>query len=121
MDYVFGTASRNGVNVETVKTVGSNHSGLTGHVSVRREYADSHITDVFDVIGRIDSRDGDDGLCYDWYEIDRHYRYEDRHTPQIGAVESALTELEILSMEQERTITDNEIAIMELKGGRDGE
>lgn len=79
------------------------------------------ITDRFRVVKKLDSQKDEEGSFYDWYEIDRHYRYEDRHTPQIGAVESALTELEILSMEQERTITDNEIAIMELKGGRDGE
>lgn len=116
MEYVFGTEGGR----ETLRTKGWRHSALSGWNEVRREYPDRTVTDRFMVLSHGGGSEDPEGNCYDWYEIGSHYRYEDRFTPQIGAVEAALTEMEILSMEQERQITDNEIAILELKEARNG-
>ena len=129
MDYIFGNVFRTGAMCETVKTVGDEHTDLSGYVSITRKYADSHITDNFVVVEKYQSiTDDSTRICYDWYIIENHYRYEDKFTPQIGGTEQEITELEICgieqeqviteleiqSMEQEQAITDNEIAIMEL-------
>ena len=131
IDYIFGNVYRNGAMFETVKTVGDEHTDLSGYVSITRKYADSHITDNFVVVEKYQSiTDDSTRICYDWYIIENHYRYEDKFTPQIGGTEQEITELEICgieqeqviteleiqSMEQEQAITDNEIAIMELIG-----
>lgn len=115
MDYIFGHITRDGVDVENVKTVGAKHSNLSGSVSVTRKYSDSYITDSFFVSEKYRSEEGDNGTCYDWYLIERHTRYEDKYTPQIGATEQEITELEIENIEQEQALTDAEIAIIELQ------
>lgn len=116
MQYIFGRVTRNGVSVENVKIVGEEHSNLSGHTTVTREYDDSFITDTFDVVRKYRSTEAD-GLYYDWYEIDNHYRYEDRHTPQICITEQEITEQEIATMEAEQLITDLDIRVMELELG----
>ena len=131
MDYIFGNVLRDGVEWETLKTVGDTHTSLSGQVSVTRKYADSHITDNFIAVEKYQSvTDGATGLCYDWYTVKNHYRYEDKFTPQAGGMERQITELEIQAMEQgqeiteleiqaieqERAATENEIAILELSG-----
>lgn len=113
MEYVF--SSKGGA--ETLKTKGSNHSGLREgeRHEVVREYPDQTITDSFTVIRLYRSATDAEGNCYDWYMIKDHYRYTDKFTPGIGATEQEITELEIATMEQEQAITDNEIAILELQ------
>lgn len=101
--------------METVKTKGTAHSNLTGFVEVERQYPDQVITDRFRIIEKYRSEEDDEGNCYDWYRIEKHYRHSDRFTPQIGMTEQEITDLEIEMMEQSQMITDNEIAIMELQ------
>lgn len=118
MEYIFGNVRRNGVNVENLKTVGEEHSSLTGNVSVTRTFADSYITDNFAVVEMYRSEDGEDGKCYDWYVISNHYRYEDRFTPGIIETEKEITEQELALMEAEQEITALDLRIMELEAGR---
>jgi hypothetical protein len=101
--------------MENLKTVGEEHSNLTGGVSITRKYADSHITDNFDVLEKYRSEEGADGRCYDWYVIDHHSRYEDRFTPGIVATEQEITAQDIAIMEAEQTITELDLRIMELE------
>ena len=114
MQYVYGKVTRNGVEYDSVKTVGEKHSDLTGSASITRKYSDCHITDNFDVVEKYRT-DESGGLCYDWYAIKNHYRYIDKFTPGIGSTEQEITDLEIENMEQEQALTDAEIAIIELQ------
>ena len=114
MEYIFGSVRVDGEECDNVKTVGSEHSELSGKMSITRKYTDSHITDNFTVLEKYRSEEAD-GLCYDWYVIKDHYRYEDRFTPGICATEQEITDIEIENMEQEQAITDAEIDILELK------
>lgn len=82
MEYVFGTIKRKGRYTDILKTVGDEHTDLTDKHTVVREYSDSVITDTFYVTDHYQSKDGEDGKCYDWYEINEHYRYIDYFTPQ---------------------------------------
>ena len=84
MDYVFGHEYLDGADIETVKSVGSDHTDFEGTVTVVRKFTDSDITDTFKVIRKIRTDEDEDGRCYDWYEIKDHYRYEDKFTPGIG-------------------------------------
>ena len=73
------------------------------------------MTDSFRIVKKYMSSEDDEGNCYDWYEIDSHYRYTDKFTPGIGQTEQEITELEIENIEQEQALTDAEIAIIELQ------
>ena len=83
-EYVFGT---NG-NAETLKIKGRSHTDLTGFQQVVQEYPDQTITDRFRVVRRLKSDEDQAGNCYDWYEIDRHYRMQDRTGPVAARVEA---------------------------------
>ena len=75
MNYVFGTEKER----EILKTKGDTHTNLTGYQQVSVEYPDQTITDNFHIIRKLRSRDDEEGNCYDWYEIDRHYRTIDKY------------------------------------------
>lgn len=88
MEYVFGTEGEK----EVLKTKGSHHTDLTGYREVEHIYPDQTITDHFRVVRKLNTADDAEGNCYDWYEIDRHYRTEDRTGPvkeQVKAVNTA--------------------------------
>ena len=52
-----------------------------------REYPDQTITDKFWVVRKLKSDEDLAGNCYDWYEIDRHYRMADKTGPITARVE----------------------------------
>lgn len=117
MEYVFGTAGE----AEVLKVKGGTHTDLTGFHQIEQTYPDQTVTDSFRIVRKLDSRKDEGGNCYDWYEIDRHYRAVDKTGPlarqaaenaaatenaiceldagfdqRIGAVENALCELDEL-------------------------
>ena len=91
MEYIFGYVQHNGVTVENLKTVGNSHSELSGFIQTVREYPDTTITDVFLITERYRSDEDGEGNCYDWYVIDKHYRYVDE-TKQLKAENNLLKE-----------------------------
>lgn len=74
MEYVFGTKEGS----EILKTKGSSHSFLSGFVEIERKYPDQTITDNFRIVKKYHSDEDAEGNCYDWYEIDNHYRAVDK-------------------------------------------
>ena len=63
---------------------------------------------------KIKSAEDVEGNCYDWYEIDRHYRAVDKTGPVIqqvnestAALEDALCEQDMASEERMATIEDS--------------
>ena len=77
MDYIFGTSTRTGETIENLKTVGTEHTNLSGFISTVREFEDgSKIEDRCRIIKKYASKDAG-GKCYDWYLIDNHYRIVD--------------------------------------------
>lgn len=74
MEYVFGSNE----DKEILKTKGSSHSNLTGFHQIEMKYFDQTITDSFHIVKLIDSKEDAEGNCYDWYEIDHHYRIADK-------------------------------------------
>lgn len=89
MEYVFGTQG----DVEVLKTKGDAHTDLTGFHSIERAYPDQTITDNFRIVRKLDSQEDSEGNCYDWYEIDHHYRITDKTGPvaeQVEAIEAAI-------------------------------
>ena len=117
MEYVFGTRDDDQV---ILKTVGTEHSELTGWHELERKYPDQTITDHFLILEKYDSAEDAEGNCYDWYSIDRHYRFTDRTGPVKEALsvtreelESALAELGELFAEQDDALVE----LAELIGG----
>lgn len=94
MDYIFGSATHDGVTSETLLTVGTEHTDLTGEVEVCRAFPGGDLIDHFRAVARYRSTEDGEGRCYDWYLIDHHYRYAD----QSAAVQSS-RETEALTLE----------------------
>lgn len=72
---------------------------MTGFHQIERSYPDQTVTDCFRVVRKLDSLEDGEGNCYDWYEIDRHYRFTDKTGPvaqqlveSTAALEDALCE-----------------------------
>ena len=84
-------------------------------MTVIRERPEETVTDSFLVVEHVKSSEDGEGNCYDWYEIERHYRYSDKSGAVMRSMEREATELEIGLMEQEQAITEHDIAIMELQ------
>lgn len=87
-EHIFGTGIRDGVMAENLKTVGKEHSAYTGYVEIRRSYDDCVIVDRFRIVEHYQAAEAE-GLCYDWYTIDQHYRYIDTSGPVAAAVKNA--------------------------------
>ena len=80
MEYIYGTIRRDGVMVENLKTVGAEHTDLAGYIETQQDFGSAGvITDRCRILEHYHT-DEADGLCYDWYLIDRHYRYMDTST-----------------------------------------
>lgn len=94
MEYVFGTRGE----MEVLKTKGNSHTGLTGFHQIERAYSDQTIIDNFRVVRKLDSREDNDGNCYDWYEIDRHNRIVDKSGPIAEAGARNAANIDYLSM-----------------------
>lgn len=122
MNYIFGQIN----DTDILKTVGEHHTDLTGRQTIRREYPDRVIEDVFTVVDHYASKEAN-GQCYDWYHITEHYRDTDRFMPQKLAIDDAVTGIEDAMIENDiatnERITDIEDAILELdeaiNGGAD--
>lgn len=84
--------------MEILKTKGDAHSDLIGFQEVVREFPSEKITDRFRVVRKLDSKEDEAGNCYDWYEIDRHYRETDRSAPLVQAEERNAANIDFLSM-----------------------
>lgn len=90
MEFIFGTKGA----IEILKTKGSSHSDLKGWKQVENEYPDQTIVDRFYVVRPL-KRDQDvEGNCYDWYEIDQHYRTQDKSKPVADKASAAIASIE---------------------------
>lgn len=121
MEYVFGTRKKSSGVVEVLKTIGMQHTNYSGQVTIQREYSDSIITDTFIIVDHYLVKDDVSGLCYDWYTIANHYRYEDKYTPIAGEItdrmdqtDEGLMETYELSATNASDITDCRTALEEL-------
>lgn len=103
MEYIFGTNR----NVEILKTKGDVHTDLTGFQQIVKNNPSEKTTDFFYIIRKIKSKEDDAGNCYDWYEIDRHYREVDRTGPILKVVD----ELSSLMIDQEYALTMLELGV----------
>lgn len=72
MEYIFGNDDRRGRR--TLLTKGDEHTNLDGFCEIVRDFDDCTIADSFYAIRKTGSDKDDEGNCYDWYDIDMHYR-----------------------------------------------
>ena len=110
MEYIFGTNKK----IEILKTKGSEHTDLTGYHEVKREYPDQIITDNFRVVKKYDSKEDAEGNCYDWYEIDHHYRVQDKFTPQEPEIDKRFDSNDDALIEIAEMIAEQSDALMEI-------
>lgn len=105
MEYIFGSNDFTGE--EVLKTVGAEHSDLSGFQQTVREYPDCTITDSFHVARKTKSDEDAEGKCYDWYLIDQHSRTIDR-TPPLKETEALTLEL---AAEHEARLCEIELGV----------
>ena len=114
MEYVFGTKGA----LEKLKTKHSSHTALKGFHEVTTEYPDQIITDRFRIVRKIESKEDTEHNCYDWYEIDSHYRVVDKFTPKEEEIEIGITDTQDALCEAseylELRLADIENALCEL-------
>lgn len=79
MEYIISTDGP----VEILKTKAADHTNLSGYQQITQDLPEERITDHFWVVRKLKSAEDSAGACYDWYEINRHYRQTDR-TPAIA-------------------------------------
>lgn len=103
MEYVFGTKG----DLEILRTKGSIHSDLSGFQQFVQVYPDQTVTDNFRISRHLHSDQDAEGNCYDWYEIDHHYRVADKSASLakriavgIAGVEDAMCEMDSLTDER---------------------
>lgn len=98
MEYIFGTSTRNGRLQENLKTIANEQSNLTGYVNIIREYGDgSKIEDRCHIVEKYASKQVD-GLFYDWYIIDEHYRNIDNSNKVKKEIDKVSANLDYISM-----------------------
>ena len=94
---------------------------MTGYHQVEQTYPDQTITDNFRIVRLIRQEEDLEGNCYDWYEIDRHYRVVDRFTPHADEIRDGITETQDALCEEsdyiEGRLADIEDALCELTEG----
>lgn len=104
--------------MEVLKTKGDAHTDLTGFHQIVHEYPDQTITDNFRVVRKLNSKEDAEGSCYDWYEIDRHYRVTDKTGPLVEQIANNATSAEDAICEldagYDERITTVETALCEL-------
>lgn len=88
MEHIFGKMHRNGMMMESLKTVSEEHSAYSDFVEIKRSYDDCVIVDRFRIVEHYQTMETE-SLCYDWYTIDQHYRYIDTSGPVAAAAKNA--------------------------------
>ena len=118
MKYVFGSGKLRGKLIHILKTVGDEHTYLTGANQVETSYPECVITDGFTVTQKYLSKEDASGKCYDWYEIKDHYRYIDYFTPMKEQIATDTADLQNalcdFSADLDEMLADIENALCEL-------
>lgn len=108
MNYIFGTNGQ----VETLKTKGDIHTDFKEFQQIIQTYPDQTITDRFRIVNKYRTDEDAEGNCYDWYEIDRHYRTVDKTGPLIAQAEDT----DLMLADQEYRLTLLELGMTENGG-----
>lgn len=108
MEYIFGTKDK----MEILKVKGYAHTDLTGFHQIERTYPDQTITDNFRVVRKLNGAEDVEGSCYDWYEVDRHYRTIDKTGPLVTQAEDT----DAMLVDQEYRLALLELSITENGG-----
>lgn len=98
MEYIYGTTHISGIDRENLKTINDTHTNYEGYLTTVREYDDNTITDYCHIVSHYDSKEDEAGNCYDWYEIDQHYRTIDRTKVPNRANEKTQSLVEYVAM-----------------------
>lgn len=69
------------------------------------------MTDSFRIVRRLDSAEDGEGNCYDWYEIDHHYRATDRTGALAARMDEGAAEVENAMCEQDAAMDERMSAI----------
>lgn len=111
MEYIFGTVQRLGRTIDILKTVGNEHTDLKDKHTIVRKYPDCTITDTFIIVKKFLSKEDPEKNCYDWYEIDQHYRNTDYFSPQKEKIEADIAEVQnaLIDLDESRLQSEADI------------
>lgn len=98
MEYIYGFSTRHGNLSENLKTIGDEHSDLSGFISSIKEFEDgTKIEDKCRIVKKYASKESN-GKYYDWYLIDSHYRIEDKSAQSQKNIEELKANLDYVTM-----------------------
>lgn len=98
MDYFYGTCIQNDTLCENLKTIGIEHSNLSGYINTVRDFFDgTKIVDRCKILKKYASKESN-GLCYDWYIITDHYRDTDTTEKSKAQINQVIANLDYISM-----------------------
>lgn len=78
MEYIYGTATIDGVTRENLKVIGGELLEKGASLTTKRELDSVTIVDVCVIGDRYHSATDAEGVRYDFYVLDSHYRFEDK-------------------------------------------
>ena len=120
MEYVIGQIQRGNVSRMILKNKSEEHTDFSGRITLEQKRGNIVIKDTFTILGKYQTSESSEGVVYDYYYIEDHYREEDRSEEIRAELEQQITDLEIDVIEQDQALTDHDIAIMELQETLDG-
>ena len=99
MEYIYGTADIGGVMKENLKVIGGEPLKKGESLTTRRDLDGVTIVDVSIIGDCYHTATDAEGVRYDFYALDGHYRFEDKSAAQEAKqlqTDAALAELSIL-------------------------
>lgn len=98
MKYIYGISTRFGEPIENLKTISEEHTDLSGYIQTVLDFdGGTKITDNCRIVRKYASKE-ENGVCYDWYLIDNHYRETDTAAKTQSAVDKVSANLDYISM-----------------------
>lgn len=98
MKYVYGTSFHGGRLRENLKIVGEEPTNLAGYICTVRKFKDgTKITDRCRIVEKYASKESN-GVFYDWYVIDNHYRETDISEKSKAMADKINANLDYISM-----------------------
>ena len=120
MEYTIGQIQRGNISSMILKIKSKEHTDFCGRITIEQKRGNIVIKDTCTILEKYKTIESSDGVIYDYYYIEDHYREEDRSEEIRAQLEQQITDLEIDVIEQDQSLTDHDIAIMELQETLDG-
>lgn len=104
MEYVFGFVTKDGREIENLKTIGLEEE-LIGTVELSKDYTDCRITDTADIVEKYAEETDSEGKVYKFYEVRNHIKKViQQNAEDIKELSEAIDDLTIAILGEETNV-----------------